>query len=165
MDIIIVVCISVVLFKLCDVIKHYMTIKAKERADAEYIARKKKEKEEIEKYNSREERVKRQYGNNIAYWFTFNGKHFWHDKDVFKYGIARDYCKSAISDKIIANTNIFKVNQDDFYVSFRADKKDYNTIHWNIIPMEFKFDDIKELKTVDMKAEETITKIDSLLNA
>lgn len=119
-----IICISIVLFKVGDVIKHYMTIKAKERADAEYIARKKKEKEELERYNSREECVKRQYGNNIAYWFTFNGKHFWHDKDVFtSAGIGYCHSKSAIRDKIIKSIDNFKDDSTDYYVTFWDDKK------------------------------------------
>lgn len=159
-----IICISVVLFKMGDVIKHYMTIRAKERSDTEYIARKKKEKEELEKYNSREERVKRQYGSNIAYWFTFNGKHFWHDKDVFtSAGIAYCHSKSTIRDKIIKSIDNFNDETADYYVTFWDDKKTAGMIHWEYIAMQFKLDDIKEVKTIEQSTEETLTEFNKLL--
>lgn len=159
-----IICISIVLFKMSDVIKHYMTIKAKERSDAEYVDRKKKEKEELEKYNSREEQVKRQYGSNLVYWFTFNGKHFWHDKDVFSSaGVGYCHSKSAIRDKIIKCIDNFKDKTTDYYVTFWEDKKNNGVIHWEYIAMKFEQDNIKEVKTIEQTTEETLTKFNKLL--
>lgn len=160
--ILICVTIGIALWRMGDIIKHVLTIRARERADAAYEARKKKEREDIERYNSREEQAKRQFGNNIRYWFSFNGISFWCEKDVFYTGVAYGH-EIGVRNKIIKKITEFDEGKTNYFVSFWQDEKKPYVVHWEYVPMDFKQEPAKQLKSNDEIADETITKFDELL--
>lgn len=152
----------VILWKAADVIKYYMQIKAKERSDKEYIERKEKERKTLEIYNSREARIKRQFSNKIECWFTFNGISYWVEQNAFTHGIAQNYDERHIRNKIIKNFNDDDKKSTDWFIAFYY-KNNSNSLFWHYVSMEIKEEPIKEIKTTEVLANETINKIEELL--
>lgn len=171
----ILICLVIALFiwRLSDVIKHFMTIKARERSDKAYEERKKKELEARLKKPKYEDQVKNLFGNDIEHWFVFNGKHFWITKGVFgAYGVAYGHSESAIRNKTIKsihsddNKKLFKqdATEQHFFCPFTHSEKKQGYIEWDYIPINIKFEDPKPVKTDEEIAEDAIKEIDNLLN-